>query len=184
MIKSYLFDWGDTLMVDFPNMSGKMCTWHTVEAVTGAKDTLAALSNNAKIYIATGAEDSSEADIKQAFERVGLHEFISGYFCKANVGIGKGTSEFFDIILKRIKMPATNVAMVGDNFDKDIKPALAVGIQPFWLNHAHNNNAKHSNSANNISTNNISTNNSNGDIQLAVPDNVKVITALSDLIYR
>jgi len=177
VIKSYLFDWGDTLMVDFANMNGKMCTWDTVEAVSGAKETLAALSKNAKLYIATGADDSSEADIKQAFERVGLHEFISGYFCKANVGIGKGTPEFLNIILQRIKMPVTNVAMVGDNFDKDIKPALAVGIQPFWLNHSNNNNAKHSNSAN-------SANSSNGDTQLTVPDNVKVITALSDLLYR
>ncbi|MBD1571604.1 HAD family hydrolase, partial [Aliivibrio sp. S10_S31] len=27
MRKAYLFDWGDTLMVDFPNTQGKMCNW-------------------------------------------------------------------------------------------------------------------------------------------------------------
>ena len=41
MIDVYLFDWGDTLMVDFPNASGKMCDWVTVEAIIGANDTLA-----------------------------------------------------------------------------------------------------------------------------------------------
>jgi len=28
----YLFDWGDTLMVDFPGTPGKMCDWQVVEA--------------------------------------------------------------------------------------------------------------------------------------------------------
>ncbi len=54
MIDIYLFDWGDTLMVDFPGVPGKMCDWEIVEAVTGAKEALAALSKHAQIYIATG----------------------------------------------------------------------------------------------------------------------------------
>ncbi len=133
MIKVYLFDWGDTLMVDFPNIIGKMCDWEIVEAVFGAKEALAVLSKHAKIYIATGAADSTELEIKQAFERVGLSHFISGYFCKANLGISKGSPEFLESILVKLNMPAVNVAMVGDTFEKDIKPAIAVGIQPIWF---------------------------------------------------
>ncbi|MGL1957329.1 MAG: HAD hydrolase-like protein [Colwellia sp.] len=133
MINVYLFDWGDTLMIDFPNESGKMCDWEVVEAVSGAKETLENLSQNSKIYIATGAADSTELEIKLAFERVGLNQFISGYFCKANLGLSKGTPEFLKSILEKLKIPAVNIAMVGDNFEKDIKPAITVGIQPFWL---------------------------------------------------
>jgi len=133
VINVYLFDWGDTLMVDFPNVSGKMCDWETVEAVSGAKDALEALSKNSKIYIATGAADSTEIEIKQAFDRVGLSQFISGYFCKANLGLSKGSPEFLKSILAKLEIPSVNVAMVGDNFEKDIKPAIAVGIQPFWF---------------------------------------------------
>lgn len=44
--------------------------------------------------------------------------------------------------------------MVGDNFEKDIKPAIAVGIQPIWF------------TQNNIEK---------------IPDNVKVINTLSAL---
>ena len=91
IISVYLFDWGDTLMVDFPNVAGKMCDWDTVEPVYGAKATLAALSEHSDIYIATGAEDSTELEIKQAFARVGLAQFITGYFCKADVGLSKGS---------------------------------------------------------------------------------------------
>lgn len=133
MIKVYLFDWGDTLMVDFPNATGKMCDWEVVEAVSGAKAALESLYQDAKIYIATGAADSTEQEIKRAFERAGLSQFISGYFCKANLGLSKGSPEFLESILSKLSIPAVNVAMVGDNFEKDIKPAIAVGIQAIWF---------------------------------------------------
>lgn len=154
MIKVYLFDWGDTLMVDFPGVTGKMCDWDIIEAVSGAKETLEALSEHSQIYIATGAADSTELEIEQAFERVGLNQFISGYFCKKNLGLTKGTPELLNSILEILKVPSVNVAMVGDNFEKDIKPAIAAGIQPFWF--------------------------TNNDIE-TVPINVKVINQLSEL---
>nr|WP_257973789.1 hypothetical protein [Vibrio parahaemolyticus] len=89
MTKVYLFDWGDTLMIDFPDQTGKMCDWENIQAVNGALQTLEELSKQHQIYVATNAVDSSESDIKLAFDRVGLSPFISGYFCKANLGIGK-----------------------------------------------------------------------------------------------
>lgn len=138
MIKIYLFDWGDTLMVDFPDVTGKMCDWEVVEAVSGAKKALAELSKNSQIYIATGAADSTEAEIKLAFDRVGLSPFISGYFCKANLGLAKGSPEFLNAILAKLDIPAESVAMVGDNYDKDIKPAITVGIKSFWFTQQHN----------------------------------------------
>jgi putative hydrolase of the HAD superfamily len=133
VINVYLFDWGDTLMIDFPGVSGKMCDWEVVEAVPGAKEALEALSKHSQVYIATGAADSTELEIKQAFERVGLSSFISGYFCRANLGLSKGTPEFLHAILNKLNIPPKSVAMVGDNFEKDIEPAISVGIEPFWF---------------------------------------------------
>ena len=89
-----LFDWGNTLMIDFPNAHGKMCDWPKVEAVNGAFETLFQLSQHADIYIATSAQDSSENDIEKAFARVQLSQFIKGYFCFANVGVLKGDPTF------------------------------------------------------------------------------------------
>lgn len=80
-----LFDWGNTLMVDFPEAQGKMCNWEVVEEVAGAREVLAALSKQHKLYVATNAADSTEQDIIQAFERVGLSQYLSGYFCKASL---------------------------------------------------------------------------------------------------
>jgi putative hydrolase of the HAD superfamily len=133
MKKIYLFDWGDTLMVDFPDAPGKMCEWEIVEAVAGAKEALKALSKHSQIYIATGAADSTELEIKRAFERVELSQFISGYFCKANLGLSKGMPAFLPAILDKLQVSSIDVAMVGDSFEKDIKPAISAGIQPIWF---------------------------------------------------
>lgn len=94
MTKTYLFDWGDTLMVNFPDQSGKMCDWPIVEPIDGALETLEYLSKHYRVYIATNAADSSEQEIQQAFSRVGLDKFISGYFCKANLGVDKASPDF------------------------------------------------------------------------------------------
>ena len=72
MTSAYLFDWGDTLMVDFPGVAGKMCDWEVLEVVAGAEQTLAHLSQAGPLYIAINAAESNEAEIENAFERVGL----------------------------------------------------------------------------------------------------------------
>ncbi len=121
-------------MVDFTNIAGKMCDWDHVEAVEGAYEVLQALSQHAKIYIATGAAVSTEADIKKAFDRVQLGQFIHGYFCYDNLGIAKGTAEFYPAIIDKLATSAVNIAMVGDSLMKDIIPASQAGIKTYWLN--------------------------------------------------
>ena len=133
MTDIYLFDWGDTLMVDFPGVPGKMCDWETVEAVEGAEKALGFLSRKSEIFIATGAAQSTEKDIARAFSRVGLDQYIAGYFCKANLGIEKGSPQFLSRILDILGKMPNQVTMVGDNFQKDIEPALQLGISGILL---------------------------------------------------
>ncbi|MDV7103400.1 HAD family hydrolase [Vibrio sp. TH_r3] len=133
-MKIVLFDWGDTLMIDNPNQTGKMRLWDQVQAVSGAKQTLALLSQDYRIVVATNAADSSVEDIKIAFDRVELSDYIEGYLCKNNLGVGKGSSEFFQAILQILSVNATQVIMVGDSLDNDIFPAQQLGIEAIWFN--------------------------------------------------
>jgi len=133
MSQVYLFDWGDTLMVDFPEFSGKMCSWKKVEAVQGANLTLSKLSKNAQIYIATGALESTVDEIRSAFSQVDLDQYITGYFCKANLGVEKGNSIFFKTILEKLKLHPRDVTMVGDSLSRDIEPALKLGLNVVWF---------------------------------------------------
>lgn len=133
MPQVYLFDWGDTLMVDFPGVPGKMCNWDIVEVVPGAKELLESLAKRAEIYVATGAAESSPSDIEAAFSRCGLSQFVNGYFCKSNLGVAKDSAEFLSTILNKLGKLPSEVTMVGDSFEKDIKPAIAAGIGAVWL---------------------------------------------------
>ncbi|MGF1721127.1 HAD family hydrolase [Vibrio kyushuensis] len=134
MFKAYLFDWGDTLMVDFPDAQGKMCDWKHVEAIDGAELVLSTISIQSKIFIATSANESTESDIQSAFNRVGLDKYITGYFCKANLGLAKGTPEFYLKIVDEIGLQPNQVVMIGDTFSKDIQPAIQAGLSARWFN--------------------------------------------------
>ncbi|OEF88370.1 HAD family hydrolase [Vibrio splendidus] len=129
-----LFDWGNTLMVDFPDAQGKMCDWETVQEVSGARVLLAELSKNHQVYVATNAGDLTEQDIIQAFERVGLSQYLSGYFCKASLGVSKYDSDFYPAIITQLGVQAQDVTMIGDTLEKDIYAALASGLHVVWLN--------------------------------------------------
>ncbi|WP_182031576.1 HAD family hydrolase [Vibrio sp. B1FLJ16] len=132
----YLFDWGNTLMVDFPHAQGKMCEWEHVEAVPQATETLAALSQKHQIYIATSASDSGMEDVQRAFLRVGLDQYISGYFCFANIGIEKNRAEFYRAVAKTLGVGENELTMVGDLPNKDIYPAMEAGLNVIWFNAA------------------------------------------------
>ena len=134
--KHYLFDWGDTLMVDFPGAKGPMYLWDEVAAVTGARETLAALHREAGCYLATNAQDSKAVDIVKALERVGLAGYIDQVFCFENVGHRKPDRAFFDTILADIGAEPARVAMVGDSLATDVIAAMNAGLHGIWYNPA------------------------------------------------
>lgn len=133
--KIFLFDWGDTLMRDFADASGKMCDWYKVEAVDGAFEVLQKLSQQYPVYVATNAAESQELEIRHAFDRVDLARFIRGYFCKANLGIDKNHPQFYSSIARELDVEPENLIMVGDTLDKDILPAVESGLNAVWFNH-------------------------------------------------
>ena len=134
LTKTVLFDWGNTLMIDFPDAQGKMCDWEIVQEVSGAQALLTKLSKHHNIYIATNAADSSKTDIICAFERVGLSQYIDGYFCKASIGLSKYEPGFYPAIISQLGIEPQEITMIGDTLEKDIYPALEAGLQAVWLN--------------------------------------------------
>ncbi|TAA48509.1 HAD family hydrolase [Corallincola spongiicola] len=129
-----LFDWGDTLMEDTLGVPGKMCEWPQVKAMPGAEKMLQTLSQSFQICIATGAEQSTEADIRRAFRRVDLDQYIDHYFCRQNTGLSKPDPAFYQFILNELGLAASDVVMIGDHWDKDILPAAGLGMAAVWIN--------------------------------------------------
>ncbi len=128
-----LFDWGDTLMRDFPGAAGRMCDWPEVAAMPGAAETLRCLSRVARLYLATGAADSTADEIRSALRRVDLDRYISACFCLRNTGFKKPDRRFYLAVLEALAAPAQEATMVGDSLHHDILPCHALGMPTVLL---------------------------------------------------
>jgi FMN phosphatase YigB (HAD superfamily) len=134
IFKAYLFDWGDTLMKDFPHYTGPMKSWPEVKIVEGAEKTLEYLSRISKCCLVTNAKDSNEDDIWEALARVDLDTYLSRVFCYRNIGFEKPSGEFFSEVISTLCLEPKEIAMVGDSFEKDILGAVHSGIFGYWYN--------------------------------------------------
>ena len=129
-----LFDWGDTLMRDFPEYSGPMAGWQRVEALPGAVETLERLHEGWTTALATNAAASNEAEIRLALRRVGLDGLVDRVYCFKAIGYPKPSTQFFAYILKDTGAPPDSHVMVGDDFERDILGANRAGLHAIWLN--------------------------------------------------
>ncbi|HLO27485.1 MAG TPA: HAD hydrolase-like protein [Anaerolineales bacterium] len=129
-----LFDWGDTVMRDDPALTVPMVEWQTVEAIQGIADVLADLhSSGRQIVLATSAEISDERQIRGALKRVELDQYFSRIYCFKNTQLPKGEA-FYRHILSDLRIPVSEVLMVGDTFEKDVLAANAAGMFAVWFN--------------------------------------------------
>ena len=131
---SVLFDWGDTVMRDHPEITIPMVEWETVEVIEGITEVLAYLhSSGRRIVLATSAAISDEKQIRGALARGGLDSYFSHIYCFKNTDLPKG-EEFYRYILNDLHISASNALMVGDGFEKDVLTANAAGIFAIWFN--------------------------------------------------
>jgi putative hydrolase of the HAD superfamily len=129
-----LFDWGDTVMRDDPTSTVPMVEWESVEVVEGITDVLASLhASGRRIVLATSASISDEGQIRGALRRGGLDTFFSEIYCFKNTHLLKGEA-FYCHILNDLAISHSDTLMVGDDFEKDVQAANAVGIFAVWFN--------------------------------------------------
>ena len=128
MYKAILFDWGNTLMVDFPDEKGPMYSWKKVVATQNALMAVKKLSLTIKCYIATNAKDSSKEDIYKALRIVGLEKYIEDIFCYKEIGFEKPTIEYFEVVINRLGIGREEIMFIGDDFEKDYLGARKNGI--------------------------------------------------------
>lgn len=130
----FLFDWGDTLMLDDPAQAGPMAGWPAVNAMPGARETMLWAKAHGRLGIASGAADSGENDIRAALSRVDLNDGIEFVFCRCTLGFGKTDPRFWQAVLTALQMPPRQVVMIGDNYVADVAAPQAAGLQAIWFN--------------------------------------------------
>jgi putative hydrolase of the HAD superfamily len=130
MIKAVLFDWGNTLIVDYHDQIGPMYTWSKIDTTKNAKECLKIVSMNIPCFLATNANDSNKDEIYKALNIVGLDKYITDVFCSKEIGFQKPSKEYFKTIINRLNLNPDEIVFVGDDIEKDVYGASNVGIIP------------------------------------------------------
>lgn len=85
-VQMIVFDWGNTLMRDFPEKQGPMFEWDVVEKMADVDFLLDYLSKKYSIVVATNAGASDTAAMMKALNRVGLDHFFTQAFSSKDLG--------------------------------------------------------------------------------------------------
>lgn len=134
MITTLIFDWGDTLMRDFPEKSGPMYTWKHVEWIPGAKNVLEAVFFNYEMVVATNAGESNTEAMIKALERVGAEAYFDAFYSSKDLGVRKPDPEFFLTICEKLNRKPDQCVMIGNNYEKDIVGAKQAGLKTIFFN--------------------------------------------------
>lgn len=81
-----LFDWGNTLMRDFPDAEGPMADWPRVETLPGVKEILRQLRPHWTLALATNAVASDEPSVWRALARGGIASLLDRVYCFQTIG--------------------------------------------------------------------------------------------------
>jgi putative hydrolase of the HAD superfamily len=129
-----LFDWGDTVMRDHPEITIPMVEWEAIEVIEGIPEVLDYLhSSGRQIVLATSAAISDEYQIRGALARGGLDTYFSHVYCFKNTSLPKGEG-FYRHILSDLSISASEALMIGDGFEKDVEIPNSLGVFAVWFN--------------------------------------------------
>ena len=70
-------------------------------------------------------------------KQLGLLEYIDVIVTSEEVGIEKPSQQMFQTILRKMNLTASEVIMIGDNYEKDIQGAINLNIFSYWFNVNH-----------------------------------------------
>lgn len=134
MIKSIIFDWGDTVMRDYPELPGAMCDWPHVELIPYVDRALADLKSKYTLVIATTAGVSDTKAMIKALRRVGVKEMFSKFYSSKELGVAKPDPMFFIEVCRRADLWPEYTVMVGNDYEKDMVGAKTAGLKTVFFN--------------------------------------------------
>ena len=134
MIKTLIFDWGDTIMRDYPHLKTPMYTWDHVEYIPEVEKTLELLYNNYIMVIATNAGQSDTNDMIKALKRINANKYFNYFFSSKDLGYEKPDKLFFKTIINNLGFKANECVMIGNIYEKDIIGAKDIGMNTILYN--------------------------------------------------
>jgi len=133
-IQALIFDWGNTIMRDFPEQPGPMATWKHVEWIPFAEQVLMELHQKYICCIASNASFSDTGLMIEALKRVGAEKYFKCFFTSLDLGFEKPDLRFFKAICDQINIDPCSCVMIGNDYKKDIVGAKNIGMKTVFFN--------------------------------------------------
>ena len=97
----------------------------------GARELLEALHEK---YIRVGVCTDLLAHIQhRKLRRLGMMDDVDCLVTSEEAGVEKPAPGIFKLCLEKLRLPAEVVCFVGDNLERDVKGAMAAGLQAVWF---------------------------------------------------
>lgn len=94
-----------------------------------ARAALSRLRDGARL----GVVSNFYGNLDVLLEEAGLAPLLDAVVESVDVGVEKPDPRIYRIALDRLRLPAAAVVMVGDNFERDLRPAKSLGMATVWL---------------------------------------------------
>jgi len=101
------------------------------QAVPGTKELLTTLMNYAKLGVVTNGLVEPQMEKLQACK---IDKLVDYVIISETVGYKKPSRELFEAALEKVNVKPSDAVYVGDSWECDIMPAIAVGMKAVWLN--------------------------------------------------
>ena len=80
-----------------------------------------------------GVVSNFYGNLEVLLEESGLLALLDTVIESARVGIAKPDARIYRLAAERLRVPPGDIVMVGDNFERDVRPAKEIGMRTVWL---------------------------------------------------
>ena len=99
----------------------------------GVSERMPDLAQKYKCIVVSNAVESNAELMKKAFERIGMEQYFHLFVTSKELGAKKPEQAFFVNALNTAGADASEVAMIGNDYDKDIVPAHDIGMMTILI---------------------------------------------------
>lgn len=104
---------------------------NSMEWIPGIKELFEkAKERNIKMCIVTDL--TTQIQLKK-WIHLGLEDYMDFMISSEEAGSEKPNATIFQLALQKLELNTSDVIMIGDNYEKDIKGAEALGIKSYWI---------------------------------------------------
>ncbi len=128
MIRAVFFDLGDTLITERVDDVRRL-DHMDLHAKPGASDVLKQLSSRFRLALVTDTESSNEQAVRRALARLELEKYFAAIVTSQDLGVTKPHPLMFQEAMRRTGVNPSETVMVGNDLDRDVEPAEALGLR-------------------------------------------------------